>query len=89
MTGTGEFILRGALASELKHHLQSGLSIEAAGAAAIEALRTRFGPGRAGLIGVDPQGAITTAFDTAGMGRAWLREGETAVTVRVWPEEGA
>ena len=61
--------------------------MEAAGAATIEALRDRFGPGRAGLIGVDPHGAMTTAFDTAGMGRAWLREGESTVTVRVWPEE--
>ena len=86
-TGTGEFILRGALASELKHYVQRGLSIEDAGDATIEALRSRFGPGRAGLIGVSPQGGITTAFDTAGMGRAWLREGESTITVRVWPEE--
>ncbi|MEE2758029.1 MAG: isoaspartyl peptidase/L-asparaginase [Myxococcota bacterium] len=86
-TGTGEYIMRAALAADLRARVQQGASMEQAGKAAMAALRTRFGAGRAGLIGVDLNGRITTAFDTAGMGRAWLRAGDTTPVVRVWPED--
>ena len=74
-TGTGEFILRGALASELKHYVQRGLSIEDAGDATIEALRSRFGPGRAGLIGVDPTGRHHHSIRHSGYGTSLVARG--------------
>ena len=86
-TGTGEFIMRIALAADLRARCQGGASATDAGRSALADLRERFGPGRAGLIGIDAQGMITTAFDTAGMGRAWIRSTELEPTVRVWPEE--
>ncbi|MBV71145.1 MAG: hypothetical protein CMH52_07310 [Myxococcales bacterium] len=87
-TGTGEYIMRCALAADLRSRVQHGMPIDKAGTAAIDDLHRRFGPGRAGLIGVDADGVITTAFDTAGMGRAWIRAGQSEPVVRIWPEEG-
>jgi beta-aspartyl-peptidase (threonine type) len=86
-TGTGEFIMRVALAADVRARCQNGASAAEAGSQALDALRNRFGPGRAGLIGIDTHGVITTAFHTAGMGRAWMRSQDEAPTVRVWPEE--
>jgi beta-aspartyl-peptidase (threonine type) len=86
-TGTGEFIMRAALSADIRARCQSGQGMPEAGQAALNALRARFGPGRAGLIGVDSEGRISTAFDTAGMGRATMRASEAEPTVLVWPEE--
>ena len=86
-TGTGEFIMRVALCADVRARCVLGVSAEVAGQAAIDALEKRFGGDRAGLIAIDAQGRISTAFHTTGMGRAWLRQGETVPTVRVWPEE--
>ena len=86
-TGTGEFIMRANLAGDVRARCQLGLSADEAGHAAIDALRSKFGPGRAGLIAVDSTGSISTAFDTAGMGRAWMSAMDDSPTVRVWPED--
>ena len=61
------------------------LSREQAGAEALRHLEERFGTDRAGLIAVDANGNISTAFHTAGMGRAWMRASDRLPTVRVWP----
>ncbi len=86
-TGTGEFIMRVALCSEIRARCAQGMSAEQAGAEALKYLENRFGSDRAGLVAVDSNGRISTAFHTAGMGRAWMRMGDTNPTVRVWPEE--
>jgi isoaspartyl peptidase/L-asparaginase-like protein (Ntn-hydrolase superfamily) len=46
----------------------------------------RFGGSSAGIIVVDREGRIGAAFDTNGMGRAFVCAGEEAVAV--WPGEG-
>jgi beta-aspartyl-peptidase (threonine type) len=88
-TGTGEFIMRTGLCADVRARVQSGDDALTACREALAALATRFGLGRAGLIAVDAQGRIAAPFDTAGMGRGWMRAGDTAPTVRIWPEEGA
>ncbi|MEE2789165.1 MAG: isoaspartyl peptidase/L-asparaginase [Myxococcota bacterium] len=86
-TGTGEFIMRVALCADIRARCAAGETAFAAGQAALDALEHRFGGDRAGLIALDAAGSISTAFHTAGMGRAWMRRGQTDPTVRVWPED--
>lgn len=86
-TGTGEFIMRVALAADVRARVQAGRSVQEASQDALGALRERFGADRAGLIAVGADGCVTAPFDTAGMGRGWMRAGDSIPTVRVWPEE--
>jgi beta-aspartyl-peptidase (threonine type) len=86
-TGTGEFIMRTALCADVRARVQAGADVDTACRDALRALEARFGWGRAGLIGVDSEGRISAPFATTGMGRGWMRAGDTAPTVRVWPED--
>ncbi len=86
-TGTGEFIMRVALAADIRSRVQAGSTASHAAKDALAALRERFGSDRAGVIALGHDGEIAAPFDTAGMGRAWMRSGDAEPTVRVWPEE--
>lgn len=86
-TGTGEFIMRTALCADVRARVLAGADVDTACREALRALETRFGWGRAGLIAVDGTGRISTPFATAGMGRGWMRTGDLAPMVQVWPED--
>ena len=86
-TGTGEFIMRAGLCFDLRARCQHGTAGDVAAREALKAMSDKFGSGKAGLIAIDGQGRFSAPFDTAGMGRAWMRSGETDPTVRIWPEE--
>ncbi len=86
-TGTGEFIMRAALASDIRARMQRGDSVTDAASSALGFIRDQFGPGLAGVIALSATGEVAMPFDTAGMGRGWWRAGEEQPTVRVWPED--
>ena len=87
-TGTGEFIMRVALCSEIRARCAQGMSAERAGREALAHLESLFGADRAGLIAVDEHGHISTAFHTAGMGRAWMRMGDQQPCTGLAREDG-
>ena len=69
-TGHGEAFLLGAFAHEVDALVRlSGLGIEDACHRALDVV-SRHG-GRGGCIAVDPAGAVTMTFNTAGMARGW------------------
>ena len=86
-TGTGEFIMRTALCADVRARVLGGATADEACRGALRALEQRFGWGRAGLIAVDGRGRISAPFATAGMGRGWMRAGDSGPTIRVWPED--
>jgi beta-aspartyl-peptidase (threonine type) len=77
-TGTGEHFIRGCVAHDVHARMAYGGSglVDAASAAIAESLAPLGGSG--GLVAVDAQGRIAMPFDSAGMYRAWRRDGEAA-----------
>ncbi len=78
-TGHGEYFIRYNVAADVSARMAySGLSLQEAAQTIIQqVLREANGDG--GLIGVDHAGNITMEFNTKGMFRAYVKEGEKAV----------
>lgn len=76
-TGHGEYFIRYAVAHDVSARMLHGNQslAEAAGELIKEVLAEAGGQG--GLIGIDAAGNISMPFNTEGMFRAYLREGET------------
>lgn len=77
-TGTGEHFIRGCVAHDV--HARMAYSAQALAAAAQAAVHDTLAPlgGSGGLVAVDAEGRIAMPYNSAGMYRAWVREGETA-----------
>lgn len=86
-TGHGEYFIRYAVAHDMSARMAYGqVSVQQAAQTIIqEVLREAGGDG--GLIAVDADGNIAMEFNTSGMFRAYLREGEEPV-VLMFEEEG-
>jgi L-asparaginase / beta-aspartyl-peptidase len=77
-TGTGEHFIRGCIAHDVHARMAYGQqALPDAAAAAIAQTLAPIG-GNGGLVAVDAQGRIAMPFNSAGMYRAWRREGEDA-----------
>jgi len=77
-TGSGEHFIRACLAHDIHARmLYRGQDVEAAAAEAIAQSLTPIG-GRGGLIAIGRDGRIALPFNSEGMYRAWIREGEDA-----------
>ncbi|MCO6479396.1 MAG: isoaspartyl peptidase/L-asparaginase [Phaeodactylibacter sp.] len=75
-TGYGEYFLRGVVAYDLSCLMEyRGMGLEAAAYHAIHHRQLALG-GDGGLIAVDNKGNIALPFNSAGMYRAWVKEGE-------------
>ena len=79
-TGTGEHFIRACIAHDVHARMvYGGASLEAAADAAIgESLLAVGGDG--GIIALGRDGALAMPFNSRGMYRAWVREGEAAQT---------
>lgn len=79
-TGTGEHFIRACTGHDIHARMvYAGLTLDEAMAAAIAEELTPIG-GRGGLIGVDTAGNIVMQFNSNGMYRAWVREGDRPQT---------
>lgn len=75
-TGSGEFFIRGVVAYEVSALMEfKGLSLQTACDEVIHNRLLKIG-GDGGLIAVDANGDVALVFNTAGMYRASLRQGE-------------
>ena len=79
--------MRAGLCADIRARSQQGAGAAKASRDALTSLSERFGRGKAGVIAVDATGAFAAPFDTAGMGRAWMKADDLEPTIRVWPEE--
>ncbi len=81
-TGTGEYFIRGVLAYRVSALMQySGLSIGQAVESVIHGTLDELG-GNGGVIGLDREGNVAMAFNTAGMVRGYVdRDGEMHVAM--------
>lgn len=79
-TGTGEHFIRGCVAHDVHARMAYGAaSLHVAAARAVAESLAPLG-GSGGLVAVDRQGRIAMPFNSAGMYRAWAREGEAAAS---------
>lgn len=75
-TGSGEFFIRGVVAYEVSALMEfKGLSLQSACDEVIHNRLLKIG-GDGGLIAVDAKGDVALVFNTAGMYRASIRQGE-------------
>lgn len=75
-TGTGEHFLRACAAHDVHARMQyAGLDVDTAVAASLEQAVAPLG-GRGGLIAIGRDGCLSMRFNSPGMYRAWVREGE-------------
>ncbi|MEM6260996.1 MAG: isoaspartyl peptidase/L-asparaginase [Bacteroidota bacterium] len=75
-TGHGEFFIRGIVAYDVACLIEyAGLSLEAACQRVIHEKQKTLG-GMGGLIAIGSKGEIALPFNTTGMYRGWVREGE-------------
>lgn len=75
-TGWGEYFIRLGVAHDISAMMEyGGLSLQEAADSVIMKKLTRLG-GTGGVIGLDQQSNITMTFNTAGMYRGYVREGE-------------
>jgi beta-aspartyl-peptidase (threonine type) len=75
-TGTGEHFVRGCVSHDVHARMRYlGLGVEQAAAEAVGQSLEPIG-GRGGLIAVGRDGALAMPFNSGGMYRAWVREGE-------------
>ncbi len=78
-TGHGEYFIRYNVAADVSARMAySGVSLQEAAQTVIQQV-LREAKGDGGLIGVDKDGNITMEFNTKGMFRAHVKEGEEAV----------
>jgi len=75
-TGTGEMFIRGCVAHDV--HARMAYRAQDIERAASDSILESLQPigGRGGLIAVDTRGRIAMPFNSTGMYRAWVREGE-------------
>ncbi|GAB4408592.1 MAG: beta-aspartyl-peptidase [Bacteroidia bacterium] len=79
-TGHGEYFIRGMVAYDVACLMAyRGLSLHDAAAEVILRKQVALG-GTGGLIGIDAQGHIALPFNSEGMYRGWVRQGEAPVT---------
>jgi len=79
-TGTGEQFLRACLAHDVHARItHGGVDLTLAAQQALFESVIPLG-GRGGLIAVSPDGRIAMPYNSAGMYRGWVREGEAACT---------
>ncbi len=84
-TGDGEFFIRTVVAHDVSSMMEyQGKPLHDAAVMALAKVKALGGEG--GLIGIDKQGHITTAFNSAGMFRAYLGPDGNAV-VRIFKDE--
>ncbi|MCB0595575.1 MAG: isoaspartyl peptidase/L-asparaginase [Lewinellaceae bacterium] len=84
-TGYGEYFIRGVVAYDVSCLMEyRGLSLEEAARHAIHHRQLALG-GDGGLIAVDAKGHIALPFNSEGMYRAWVREGEE-VGVKIYKD---
>ena len=77
-TGHGEYFIRYAVAHDLHARMKyAGESLEDAAKLLIQEELLSAG-GKGGIIGIDQDGNIVMEFNTAGMFRAFIKEGEEA-----------
>ncbi|MCB0561496.1 MAG: isoaspartyl peptidase/L-asparaginase [Lewinellaceae bacterium] len=77
-TGYGEYFMRGVVAYDVSCLMEyKGMSLEEAAHHAIHQRQLALG-GDGGLIAVDAKGNVALPFNSAGMYRGWVREGEEA-----------
>ena len=75
-TGTGEHFMRACAAFDVHARMAyAGLELDEAVAATLQQGVARIG-GRGGLIAIGRDGRMSMRFNSAGMYRAWVREGE-------------
>ena len=78
-TGHGEYFIRYAVAHDVSARMaHGGESFENAASTVIHKVLKPAG-GDGGLIGVDKDGNVVMEFNTSGMFRAYLKEGQEAV----------
>ncbi len=78
-TGHGEYFIRYNVAADVSARMAySGVGLQEAAQTVIQKV-LRDAKGDGGLIGVDKEGNITMEFNTTGMFRAYVKEGEEAV----------
>ncbi len=84
-TGYGEYFLRGVVAYDVSCLMEyRGMGLEEAAHHAIHHRQLALG-GDGGLIAVDARGNIALPFNSAGMYRAWVKEGEVE-EVRIYKD---
>lgn len=77
-TGTGEHFVRAGVAHDVHARMvYAGLALPDAAARAIHESLAALG-GIGGLVGADRHGRLAMPFNSTGMYRAWVREGEAA-----------
>lgn len=77
-TGHGEYFIRGVIAYDLSCLMEyKGMSLQEAADFVIHHKQQALG-GDGGLIAADARGNLALPFNSAGMYRAWVREGEEA-----------
>jgi L-asparaginase / beta-aspartyl-peptidase len=84
-TGHGEYFIRACVASDIAARMRYlGVSLEEAANQVVNGTLVKLG-GKGGVIAVDAKGNITLPFNTNGMYRGALREGDAA-TVGIYRE---
>jgi beta-aspartyl-peptidase (threonine type) len=79
-TGTGEHFIRACVAHDIHARMSyGGASLESAASATIHGNLTEIG-GEGGVIAIDKNGSLALTFNSRGMYRGWVREGESATT---------
>ncbi|MDE1948748.1 MAG: isoaspartyl peptidase/L-asparaginase [Burkholderiales bacterium] len=88
-TGTGEHFIRACLAHDVHARMLYGAApLERAAREAIEQSLQPLG-GVGGLVAIDREGRIAMPYNSAGMYRAWARQGEAARTAIFGIDEAA
>ena len=78
-SGTGEFFIRGAVAHDISALMAyKGMALQDAADMVIQKKLTAMG-GDGGVVSLDHQGNVAFSFNTAGMYRGYLKQGEAAV----------
>lgn len=79
-TGTGEHFIRACVAHDIHARMcYGGANLEAATNATIHESLTAIG-GEGGVIAIGRDGSLALTFNSRGMYRGWVREGESATT---------
>lgn len=86
-TGVGEAIMTVGLSRLATDHMRNGICAQEACERAIAVGTAEFGDDTMGIIGLDPQGRVGVAMNTAAMGRAYMAGGMSAPSVAIGAQE--
>lgn len=86
-TGIGEIAIKEGLARRAVEALEAGLSPQQSAEGSIKRVTLEFGEGTMGLIVLDAEGRVGYAYNTEGMGRAWIKSETGSPIVGVFPED--